>query len=91
MLTWYCNGYSSQGYSLVEDIATKAMAVLSNLRNRERLCSEMIRVAATSKQLSATAGSISRFGLTPGPVRSQVHNQSHRYWIDIVTCDNIVM
>lgn len=49
-------------YSLIEDIATKAMAVLSNLRDRERLCSEMIRVAATAAIERAIAGSISRLG-----------------------------
>ena len=72
---------------MVEDIATKAMAVLSNLRNRERLCSEMIRVAATQLQAieRAIAGSISRLGTYPV---QYAYNQSHRYWIDIMTCGN---
>jgi hypothetical protein len=43
-----CNNNSPADYSLVEDIATKAKAVLSNLRNRGGFSSEMIRVACHS-------------------------------------------
>jgi len=49
--------------------------------------SEMIRVAATAIE-RAIAGLISRLGTHPV---QYAHNQSHRYWIDRVTCRIIAM